>query len=355
MKTFLVGGARPNFMKLAPLARAMNKKDIPYDIVHTGQHYDNNLTDIFFEEFGLRKPKYQLKVSDMTHAYMVGEIMKKFEDLCIEKKPRLVIVVGDINSTLACALVTAKIPWTKLAHVEAGARSFDMSMPEETNRIVTDVLSDYLFPTSPEHSGHLIHEGTPASKIYLVGDTRADNLFYSMKKSTKPKDEKYILLTLHRQGNVDDKDILQRILSAISELSALIKIVFHLHPRTKSKIKSFRLDPYLKNIKTIPPLGYYDFLGYMENAELVLTDSGGIQFETTILNVPCLTLRENTEVRFTLKEGTNKLVGTRHQDIIYHVAQTLTKKPTTNLSEQHKKLFDGKAAERIVDILLEVI
>ena len=343
MRTFLVGGARPNFMKLAPLARAMDKKDIPYDIVHTGQHYDDNLTDIFFEEFSLKKPKYHLGVSNMSHAYMVAEIMKKFEDLCIDKKPRVVIVVGDINSTLACALVTAKIPWTKLVHVE------------ETNRIVTDVLSDYLFPISSEHSSHLIREGTPASKIYLVGDTRADNLLYSIKKSIKPKDEKYILLTLHRQGNVDDKDILQRILSAISELSALIKIVFPLHPRTKSKIKRFRLDPYLKNIKTISPLGYYDFLGYMENAELVLTDSGGIQFETTIMNVPCLTLRDNTEVRFTLKEGTNRLIGTKHQDIIYHVAQTLTKKPTSNLSEHHKKLFDGKAAERIVDILLEVL
>jgi UDP-N-acetylglucosamine 2-epimerase (non-hydrolysing) len=352
MRTFLVGGARPNFMKLAPLSRAMNKKELSYDIIHTGQHYDGNLTDIFFEEFDLKKPKYNLGVSNMSHAHMTAEIMKKFEDLCMKKKPDLVVVVGDINSTVACALVTSKIPWIKLAHIEAGARSFDRTMPEEINRIITDVLSDYLFPISSEHFANLIHEGIAESKIYLVGDTRADNLLYNMKKAIEPKDENYVLLTLHRQGNVDDKNTLQKILSAVNVLAEDIKVIFPLHPRTKNKIKNFHFYKYLENIKVVPPLGYYDFLGYMKNAKLILTDSGGIQFETTILNVPCLTLRDNTEVRFTLSEGTNKLVGTEHQNIIYNAVEILTKRPTTNLSKQHERLFDGKAAERIVDILL---
>jgi UDP-N-acetylglucosamine 2-epimerase (non-hydrolysing) len=173
-----------------------------------------------------------------------------------------------------------------------------------------------------------------------------------MKKAIEPKDENYVLLTLHRQGNVDDKNTLQKILSAVNVLAEDIKVIFPLHPRTKNKIKNFHFYKYLENIKVVPPLGYYDFLGYMKNAKLILTDSGGIQFETTILNVPCLTLRDNTEVRFTLSEGTNKLVGTEHQNIIYNAVEILTKRPTTNLSKQHERLFDGKAAERIVDILL---
>jgi len=260
-------------------------------------------------------------------------------------------VVGDVNSTLACAIVASKIEGIKLAHVEAGARSFDRTMPEEVNRIVTDVLSDYLFALSPEHTAHLLNENVDRHKIHLVGDVMIDSLFYHSKDDSDV-DDKHILVTLHRQGNVDDKNTLERILTAINIISQTNKVIFPIHPRTKKMIEKFNFKKYLKSVEIMQPLGYFEFIKYMKNASVVLTDSGSIQVETTVLNIPCLTMRENTERVFTIIEGTNTLVGSHIEVIVDSTNSALEIPPQSCLSTKHKKLFDGHAADRIAEILL---
>jgi UDP-N-acetylglucosamine 2-epimerase (non-hydrolysing) len=356
MKIFLVGGARPNFMKLAPIGRSLEKRNQEYILIHTGQHYDESMSDIFFQQLEMKNPDFKFDISNIkqSHARMTSEIMCAFEDLCFSERPDLVIVVGDVNSTVACAMVTSKIEGIKLAHVEAGARSFDRSMPEEVNRVITDVLSDYLFTISDEHTKHLLNEGIEEEKIHLVGDVMIDSLFHLVNQNTTIEGDPYILITLHRQSNVDNRDTLRNILEAIEFISTTNRLIFPIHPRTKKMIKTFGFENYLKNVEVIPPLGYFEFVQYMKNADIVLTDSGSIQVETTVLNIPCLTMRENTERMFTLTEGSNLLVGTDTKKIIAGVLSYLKNPQKSNLSTKHKELFDGHSAERIVDILLKV-
>ena len=350
---FLVGGTRPNFMKLAPISRALEKRDQEYFLVHTNQHYDDKMSGVFFRQLNLKKPDIVFKRPPSTHAKMTSFIMNQFEDLCIEKRPELVIVVGDVNSTLACSLVVSKLQNTKLAHVEAGARSFDMSMPEEVNRIISDVVSDYLFTISPEHSKNLINEGIDESKIFLSGDVMIDTLLYHVDLNSEKKN--YILITLHRQENVDNKDKLESILKAFDYIANTQEMIFPIHPRTESRIREFGLEKYLEKITVLSPLGYLEFIKMMNEAFIVLTDSGSIQVETTVLNIPCLTMRGNTERVFTLTEGTNMLVGSDMSSIINGVDTYLKKAIHSNLSDEHKKLFDGNASDRIINILLNEV
>jgi len=347
---FLVGGTRPNFMKLAPISHALEKRNQEYFLVHTNQHYDDMMSGIFFRQLNLKTPDVIFKRPPSTHARMTSYIMNQFEDLCLINKPSLVIVVGDVNSTLACSLVVSKMKHIKLAHVEAGARSFDMTMPEEVNRIISDVVSDYLFTISPEHSENLINEGISKSKIFLSGDVMIDSLLYHADLNVEKKN--HILITLHRQENVDNKNKLEDILKAFDYIAKTQKLFFPMHPRTKNRIKEFNLEKYLEKIIVLSPLGYLEFIKMMNEASIVLTDSGSIQVETTVLNIPCLTMRENTERVFTIKEGTNMLVGSETNDIINGVNKYLEVPPHSSLSQAHQKLFDGNASKRIINILL---
>jgi len=378
IKVIHVVGARPNFMKVAPIMREMFKYPQKFDqiLIHTGQHYDNEMSKYFFKDLELPKPDIYLEVGSGTHAEQTGKIMIKFEKVCFREKPDLVIVYGDVNSTISCALAAAKL-LISIAHIEAGLRSFDRTMPEEINRIITDQISDYLFTTCEDANYNLIKEGTPENKIFFVGNVMIDTLLKNMKKAensnilenlglkNKINKTKYAIVTLHRPSNVDDPKKLEGILNALNILSNEIPIIFPAHPRTFRKIKNFKLAKVInykgnflskeikkpiRNIKIIPPLSYFDFLCLMSNASIVLTDSGGIQEETTILGVPCLTLRNNTERPITLKVGTNILVGNNPKNIINKVRSILN-----NGKSRIKipKYWDGKAAKRIVKILLK--
>lgn len=356
MKILLVVGARPNFMKVAPIIRSIKKYDnIEYKLVHTGQHYDYNMSKVFFKELEISEPDFNFNVGSSTHASQTAIIMNLFESYCLNEKPDIVIVVGDVNSTLACAIVVSKLEGVRLAHIESGERSFDREMPEEINRIVTDVLSDYLFCTTEKAVDNLLKEGCDKDKIHLVGNVAVDTLLYNVSKLLSRKDnELYILCTIHRQSNTDNKNKLEIILKAIDCISKNFKVVFPIHPRTLNKIKQFKFDRYLKHIEVLKPMNYMDFLYSIKYATLVITDSGGVQVETTVLNIPCLTVRENTEWLFTLNEGTNKIVGVKNMNqIIDEVYSILDKPPKSKLSKKNKKLLDGKASERIVKILRE--
>lgn len=353
MKTLLVAGARPNFMKLAPIADALVCYGQEYKIVHTGQHYDDNMSKVFFDDLNIREPDYNLEVGSETHARQTAKIIHKFADVCEREEPDVVIVIGDVNSTLACAVVASKLEGVKLAHVEAGERSFDKTMPEEINRIVTDVLSDYLFCATDKAMNNLINEGCHKNKIYLVGNVAMDSLIYNATKLPLRDGEPYILCTIHRQSNTDDKKNLKNILKALITISEKIKIIFPMHPRTVARIKSFGLTKYLDQIDVIQPLNYLKFIYRMKNASVVLTDSGGIQVETTVLGVPCITLRENTEWGFTLIEGTNRLVGVAIDKIINETFDVLAKPPKSSLSRANRILLDGMASKRIVKILVD--
>jgi len=355
MKVTLVVGARPNFMKIAPIIRAIEKHDdIDYKLIHTGQHYDESMSNTFFGELNIPKPCVNFNVGSMSHANQTATIMTLFESYCLDEKPDVVLVVGDVNSTLACALVTSKIQNIKLAHVEAGERSFDREMPEEINRIVTDLLSDYLFCTTNYAVRNLLKEGYDESKIHLVGNVAIDALLSSLKKVPDRKDAAfYMLCTIHRQSNTDDKNNLESILKAIDYISGYINIRFPMHPRTMNRIESFGFTKYLTNVDVMEPLDYMSFLYNMKHATLVVTDSGGVQVETTVLNKPCITVRENTEWKFTLCEGTNKLVSIDTDSIIKEVTGSLNKPSQAKLSTVNKKLLDGKASERIIKILKE--
>jgi UDP-N-acetylglucosamine 2-epimerase (non-hydrolysing) len=356
-KIFLIVGARPNFMKAAPLFKAF-KNDSNFDVrlIHTGQHYDVKMSDVFFKELGIPKPDVNLEVGSGAQGWQTAEIIKKFEDLVIKDRPDWVIVFGDVNSTLACALVCSKLG-IKVAHVEAGLRSFDRRMPEEVNRILTDQIADALFTPSADGDKNLIKEGISKEKIFLVGNIMVDTLLSHRDAAVALKpyqklnlDRKgYAYLTLHRPSNVDQKESLAEILEAVDYIQQQMPVVFPLHPRTKIKVAEFGLEKKLtamKNLKILEPVGYLENIGMQEAAAVVLTDSGGMQEETTVLGVACLTLRENTERPITISEGTSQLVWNKKDRII---------KAFENISGDCKpkipKYWDGETSARIVKVI----
>jgi|HubBroStandDraft_4_1064222.scaffolds.fasta_scaffold16019_1 UDP-N-acetylglucosamine 2-epimerase (non-hydrolysing) len=366
-----VVGARPNFMKIAPLVEEFNKNsDIEHCLVHSGQHYDELLSGNFFTDLGIPKPDVNLQIGSGSHAVQTAEVMKRIEPVLLDYKPQMVLVVGDVNSTIAAALTAVKLG-IGVAHVEAGLRSFDMTMPEEINRKLTDTISSLLFVTEESGVVNLKREGVAAEKIFLVGNVMIDCLLRHRKLAARSSilDElgmrlngsgcrPYGVLTLHRPSNVDEPKTLEGILGALKILAAEMPVFFPVHPRTRNNIESFGLLPYLANagrgervgIVPLDPLGYLDFLSLNSNARIVMTDSGGVQEETTVLGVPCLTLRENTERPATVEHGTNQVVGV-HPDRILAAAQTVLRNPVGEF--RTPPLWDGKAAPRIIEVLRE--
>ena len=358
MKIVHVAGARPNFVKIASVIRACQKcPGIESLLVHTGQHYTPSMSKAFFEDLEIPEPDINLGVGSGSHASQTAEIMKRFEPVMLEHRPDAVLVVGDVNSTVACALVATKLG-AKVVHVEAGLRSFDRTMPEEVNRVLTDAISDLLFVTEPSGVENLRREGIDGSKVHLVGNVMIDTLERHRQKAAQSKiltelgvsPRSYAVVTLHRPSNVDDPATFESILSALEHIQKDLVVVFPIHPRTQKQFQVCglwdRLQQ-LRNIHTMDPLGYLDFLKLMSEAKIVITDSGGIQEETTILGVPCLTVRENTERPVTIIEGTNILVGTRTDRILEGYHRALAQ----GVTPRRPALWDGKASERIADVL----
>lgn len=357
-KVISVVGARPNFMKVAPIYHQSKNSNFKHILVHTGQHYDYNLSDSFIAALELPKPHYFLGVGSASHSQQTARIMVEFEKVCQAEKPDLVIVVGDVNSTIACGLVAVKMG-IKLAHVEAGLRSGDRTMPEEINRIATDSISDYHFVTEEAAIVNLKNSGIKDEQIFFVGNTMIDSLINTLPKveesnilktlALKPKE--YVLVTLHRPSNVDNKESLTDFLEVFREISKKTKIVFPIHPRTLQRIKEFDLDYHYEQIDGLiitEPANYIDFLQLMRNSQMVLTDSGGIQEETTFLDIPCLTLRTTTERPITIELGTNVLIEPEKNLIInsfnYAFDNPMKRKAIP-------PLWDGKAASRIVEVI----
>lgn len=362
LKILNIVGARPNLPKIAPLMREMQRHpEIEPILVHTGQHYDEKLSDIFFKQMGIPAPHVNLEVGSGSHAAQTAEVLKRIEPVLIERQPDLVLVVGDVNSTIAVSLAAVKLG-IQVAHVEAGLRSFDRAMPEEINRILTDALADYLFVTEEDAIQHLLKEGRPREAIHFVGNVMIDSLRHFLpiaQKSPIGDDLKlksgdawnrFAVLTLHRPSNVDSTEKLSELLGAVAHVAREIPVIFPVHPRTKQKLAQAGIETH-PNLRLIDPVGYLDFLCLLSKATLVLTDSGGIQEETTALGVPCLTLRENTERPITISQGTNLLVGTDPDKIIAAAQDTLSGKSKAG---RIPPLWDGHAAERIVEILLRV-
>src|ERR1039457_168599 len=352
MKYILVAGARPNFMKIAPILeafRARGHKDVL--LVHTGQHYDARMSDDFFTDLQIPQPDINLGVGSGSHAQQTARIMIEFEAVCIQRQPDWVVVVGDVNSTIACALTARKLG-IRVAHVEAGLRSRDMSMPEEINRLCTDAISDLLFTTDTLAVENLRNEGVASQKIHFVGNTMIDTLRQQIGRARQLPlpdglaPEKYAVLTLHRPANVDSPERLALIMGAINAIADRIPVVFPVHPRTASRLKEIELHP---GIRTVEPMSYLPFLGLVARSRMVLTDSGGIQEETTVLGVPCLTMRPNTERPITCEIGTNVLVGTDPQRIVREAYWILDGNTRPGAIPEK---WDGRAAERIVDVLL---
>ena len=357
-----VVGARPNFMKMAPILRAMKSHvpPVPVLLVHTGQHYDKDMSERLFEELDLPRPDINLEVGSASHAVQTAEVMRRFEPVLDHHRPSCVLVVGDVNSTLACTLVAVKkgIP---VAHVEAGLRSYDRSMPEEINRILTDQIADRLYTTERSALGNLSREGISADRVSFVGNVMIDSLIANKQHARAPRDtlnacqvdasildhpSGYGVVTLHRPSNVDEPDTLRDLLETLREVAAKVPLVFALHPRTRSNIERFHLLGLIDaaTMVLLPPQGYLEMLGLMSGAALVLTDSGGLQEETTALGIPCLTLRDNTERPITVEQGTNILVGRHRNAIVGAVDEILAGKGKHgNVPE----LWDGSAAERI--------
>lgn len=393
MKLINVVGARPNFMKIAPIIHAIKKHNnkihsslathhpkLDSILVHTGQHYDYEMSKVFFEDLEIPEPDIYLGVGSGTHAEQTGRVMMEFEKILFKEEPDLVVVVGDVNSTLACALVSVKLH-IPVAHVEAGLRSFDRTMPEEINRLLTDAISDYLFTPSPDADENLKKEGIPEDKIFLVGDVMVDSLLFNLEKAKKtkilerlglrrnPQSEiqnpkslrPYALLTLHRPSNVDDRESLYDILEALKRISKEIPIIFPIHPRTRKQVENFGFQDYFNydsslttphsslGIHCIDPLGYLDFLKLMLHSKFIMTDSGGIQEETTVLDIPCLTLRDTTERSITITKGTNILVHNDTERIVKEASRILDGKGKKGNCPE---LWDGKAGERIVEIIV---
>ena len=346
-----VVGARPNFMKAAPVVRALQHHlGVKQTLVHTGQHYDSNMSDVFFRQLGIPAPDVNLAVGSGSHARQTADIMSRFEAVVQERKPDMVLVYGDVNSTVAAALVCAKL-LIKVGHVEAGLRSFDRTMPEEINRLVTDQLSDGLFTPSEDGNENLAREGISGEKVHLVGNVMIDTLIQLLPTAIRAgKDglpERYALVTLHRPSNVDDPRVLKRILESLLAVNDDLAIVFPVHPRTRQRIAEFGLK--VDQLRLLDPLPYIEFLARQRLATVVITDSGGIQEETTYLRVPCLTLRENTERPITITQGTNILIG--------HDMKKLRDELENILAGKAKQgsvppLWDGRAGERIAEVLV---
>jgi UDP-N-acetylglucosamine 2-epimerase (non-hydrolysing) len=355
MRIVAVAGARPNFMKIAPLMWEIERRaDIDAYLVHTGQHYDERMSRLFFDELRIPQPDVDLGVGSGSHACQTAEVMKRFEAVVLEQKPEAVVVVGDVNSTIACALTAVKLG-VPVAHVEAGLRSFDRTMPEEINRVLTDAISHWLFVTEPSGVANLRREGIPEERIFLVGNVMIDTLVASRelsRRSTILEDYKlagreYAVLTLHRPANVDDPLVFDGLMRAIGRLERELPIVFPVHPRTRKVLEGHNLAA-LPGLRLVEPLGYLDFIKLVSEARLVLTDSGGIQEETTVLGVPCLTLRNNTERPITIEQGTNTLVGLDPERIVAAARRVLGRpRPAAATPE----LWDGRASARIADIL----
>jgi UDP-N-acetylglucosamine 2-epimerase (non-hydrolysing) len=361
VKVANVVGARPNFMKMAPIMRLM-KGDPFFEpcLIHTGQHYDEQLSEVFLSELGLPEPDTNLYAGSGSHGKQTGEVMIRFEEVVTASRPDLVLTVGDVNSTLAVALVAAKLH-IPVAHVEAGLRSFDRSMPEEINRVLTDAISDFLFVTERSAAKNLMLEGVAAAKVFFVGNVMIDTLLSSREKAAKSDivekqrltEGNYAVVTLHRPSNVDDREALERIVSALREISAGIQVVFPAHPRTFKNLSSMGMLESIEaggRVRILPPLGYLDFLRLVDCSRFVLTDSGGLQEETTVLGIPCVTLRENTERPVTIEQGTSTLVGNDRDKILAAAQAALVGgRRTARIPE----LWDGRAAERIVSTLKE--
>lgn len=396
MRIMSIVGARPNFMKVAAISRAIEDHNaaggacpIEHTIVHTGQHYDKRMSALFFEELEIPKPHINLGVGSLSHAVQTAQIMEGFEPVLLRERPDVMLVVGDVNSTVACALVASKVEYNGsgkgrrpcIGHVEAGLRSFDRSMPEEINRTLTDALSDLLFTTEEDAMVNLEREGIPRGKVYFVGNVMIDTLLRHLEMakrsdilrqlglrsvaahgSCSTKDD-YCVLTLHRPSNVDDEETFRGILDALIGISKQVPILFPCHPRTRANIHRFGLEDYFnfngsdqhskvekRRILSLEPLGYIDFLALLSDAKLVFTDSGGLQEETTALGIPCITLRENTERPVTISDGTNHLVGTKREKIIETALSLLNGRGRRG---SVPPLWDGKAGRRILDILIQ--
>ena len=361
LKIVNVVGARPNFMKIAPVVDEMRRRrdEISPLLVHTGQHYDEAMSDSFFQELDIPRPDINLEVGSASHAEQTARIMIEFEKVVINHRPDWVVVVGDVNSTMAATLVASKL-LVKVAHVEAGLRSRDRAMPEEINRIVTDALADLLLTPSRDGDENLRGEGVPSSKISFVGNVMIDTLFRNLEKARNStvlerfgiKADSFCAMTLHRPSNVDSRKTLSGIFDALDSISPRLPIVFPVHPRTRARISEHGLNDRAKGIENLilcEPLGYLDFLQLYSNSRLVLTDSGGIQEETTALSIPCLTLRENTERPITVSEGTNRVVGNSPASIMNAANEALKNPPSKG---RVPELWDGKAAVRIVDAIV---
>ena len=352
IKILIIAGARPNFMKIAPLIHKINRFDnLEYKLVHTGQHYDYKMSETFFIDLDIHKPDYFLEVGSGSHSEQTGKIMVTFEKVCLEYKPDIVLVVGDVNSTLACS-ITAKKLNIKVAHVEAGLRSNDLTMPEEINRLVTDSISDLFFITEKDAHRNLIKEGIAKNKIFNVGNLMIDTLFYGLNK-IKSKDvfynKPYGVVTLHRPANVDNKDVLIGILDCFNYISNDLELFLPLHPRTVNALKKYNLENYLSaSIKITPAASYLEFIHMIKNAKVILTDSGGIQEEATILKVPCYTLRNNTERPITVELGTNRIATNKKENIL-----ALFDRYKYDINPNYKvpENWDGKAAQRILNEL----
>jgi UDP-N-acetylglucosamine 2-epimerase (non-hydrolysing) len=365
MRVLHVAGARPNFMKVAPVLRALEERGVSNALVHTGQHYDTSMSAAFFDDLGLPEPDVHLEVGSGSHAEQTARVMERIEPVLAERRPDLVMVVGDVNSTLAAAIVAAKL-WIPVAHVEAGLRSFDRTMPEEINRVLTDQISDILFTTSPEAGENLRREGIAVERVHFVGNPMIDSLERHLDRAKESKalqtlgvtPREYALVTLHRPSNVDDPETLKGILEALRQVASRVPVIFPAHPRTVKVMREHALDALVDltggpaaqgSVTCTEPIGYVDFLALMAQAKLVLTDSGGIQEETTILGVPCLTLRANTERPITISMGTNRLIGSDPDAIANAAEEALAAPPR---SGTRPPLWDGKAGERIADAVL---
>ncbi|MGQ9861670.1 MAG: non-hydrolyzing UDP-N-acetylglucosamine 2-epimerase [Thiobacillaceae bacterium] len=351
-----VVGARPNFMKIAPIMAAFADRPVQARLVHTGQHYDAAMSDGFFEQLGIPRPHVNLEVGSASHAVQTAEIMRAFEPVLDQEAPRAVLVVGDVNSTLACALVAAK-KGVPVIHVEAGLRSFDRRMPEEINRVLTDQISDLLFTTERGALDNLEREGIAQERVHFVGNVMIDTLRRNLDRAIPAAEtlgqlpaEGYAVLTLHRPSNVDDRDTLAGLLDAVGRIAARLPVAFPIHPRTRAAAERLGLGARLEQpgMRLLPPLGYLEMLGLTREATLVLTDSGGLQEETTALGVPCITLRENTERPVTLTEGTNTLTGPDPEKILQCFEDILTSGGKRGRIPEY---WDGRASERIAAIL----
>ncbi|MGK9477960.1 non-hydrolyzing UDP-N-acetylglucosamine 2-epimerase [Melioribacter sp. OK-6-Me] len=364
MKIVSVVGARPNFMKIAPLKRAIdefNSKDhslFEHILVHTGQHYDENMSKVFFEDLELPEPDYYLGVGGGSHAEQTARIILAFEKILLKEIPDIVVVVGDVNSTMACSITAVKMG-IKVAHVEAGLRSFDRTMPEEINRIITDSISDILFVSEPSGILNLNNEGIPADKVAFVGNIMIDSLIYYLNKNKnsslldrfKLKGNSYCLVTLHRPSNVDNKESIEKIINFLNDLSSKIKIFFPVHPRTYNNFIKYSLLNNLKDeIILSEPLGYLDFISALKEAKFVLTDSGGIQEESTFLGIPCITLRNTTERPVTVEVGSNYLAGENVEKAFEYAENILA---GNYKNGKIPELWDGNTAQRIVNVLYE--